>query len=524
MRRHLKVTFFFFVLLSTGLFAKSPLVIHSERPLQAEGSFEVLEPFETPLSGFFIRNHHDVPIVDPKSFTLVINGLVEKPLKLNLKDLNKFSKKSLYAVVECSGNKRAFEVPAVGGIQWENGALGNAHWVGVTLKEVLKQAGIKKEARFITVEGADKPALPNTPAFIRSIPLEKALKDDTLLALEMNHEPLPLLHGGPLRLVLPGWYAQNWIKWIQRITVSEKEDEGFYMKKAYRLPNGKPIQELLVQSLVVSPKPEEWVRSGPVQIKGKAFSGAGYISEVRVSLDGGKKWKNARVKPLHPEGGWQEFEVSFHLAKSGRVRVLSRAKDSAGNRQPLKHVWNPGGYVRNAVQGHPFSVLGPQAYEGSLVFKNRCLICHSQGIVSSQKFHPKNWKKTIKKMKHFGAELDPEEEKPLEEFLKIMRKTVSKDPKKTSLKEQKNLFAVQNPQNQSKVLEGQKIYEANCGACHGAEGEGRRGPRLRGRLIPKDLFVQAIVKGKNSMPAFETSISPDQVESLWQFLQRPPIP
>jgi mono/diheme cytochrome c family protein len=213
--------------------------------------------------------------------------------------------------------------------------------------------------------------------------------------------------------------------------------------------------------------------------------------------------------------------MNLPYKKTGKIKVISRAKDSAGNSQPLKHVWNPGGYVRNAVQGHSFFVLSSRSFEGSLIFKNRCLMCHSQGIVSSQKFHPKNWKKTFEKMKHFGAVLEPEEEKPLEEFLKIMTRLNPTSAKSTSYQTKKDLFSVDNPQIRSKVSEGQKIYDLNCSACHGEQGEGRRGPRLRGRLIPTELFVQAILKGKNLMPAFETSLNSDQVESLWQFLQRP---
>jgi DMSO/TMAO reductase YedYZ molybdopterin-dependent catalytic subunit len=191
-----------------------PLRRHNARPLDAESDLSMLVPWETPIEGFFIRNHNEIPVVDTERWILVIDGLVNKPLTLTLKDLRAFPNKSLHAVLEISGNGRASFQPKVPGVQWENGAVGNAEWTGVALADVLERAGVKPEARYLRVEGADKPALPSLPAFIRSVPIARAMEKDSLLAWDMNRQPMPVLHGGPLRLVLPRWYGESWMKFV----------------------------------------------------------------------------------------------------------------------------------------------------------------------------------------------------------------------------------------------------------------------------------------------------------------------
>jgi len=520
-----------FLTLGQAFCEQESLLVHSSRPLQAESTWEALESWETPISGFFIRSHHDVPVVDPDSYTILINGLVENPLKLTLADLKKFQEKSFHAVLECSGNKRKFQSPPASGIQWEEGAVGNAEWSGVSLSEILAKAKPKPEAKFITVRGADKPALPSVPEFVRSIPIGKALDPQTLLALKMNREVLPLLHGGPVRLVLPGWYAQNWIKWVTEISLTAEEDQGFYMKKAYRMPikpvkpgekwdsqTGTPVQEILVQSLIVSPKPGERVALGRVTVKGKAFSGAGDITQVELSLDGGRTWKKAQLFPPHSTGGWQEFKFSFQATKARAMRVLSRATDKKGNVQPLKHSWNPPGYLRNSVAEANFWMVSETEAKGYQIYKSQCLICHSSGIVESQKIDAEGWKKTISKMKVFGANLEADEEKDLLAYLVKASKQVPL-PFVTTYEEQKARFSGVRD-DKIDFASAKKIFEQNCALCHGIKGEGSRGPRLRARIIPKEEFVSSVSLGKNSMPAFESSLSRDQIVELWNWLQR----
>lgn len=515
------------------VFASDPaLIIHSERPLQAESTYEALQTFETPISGFFIRSHHDVPVVDFDNHTIVINGLVENPIEIKVKELRLLPQRKFYAVLECSGNKRGFQIPAAGGIQWSEGAVGNAEWEGVSLAFLLEKAKPKKEAKFITVRGADKPALPSTPEFIRSIPLTKALNPDTLLALKMNRETLPLLHGGPVRLILPYWYAQNWIKWVTEISLTSEEDPGFYMKKAYRMPKkplkpgeswnseeGLPIQELLVQSLIVSPQPNEAVPEGKVSIKGKAFTGNGTITSVEISSNRGKSWKKATLLPANPMGGWREFEWETEKLKAGSYRFLSRARDDKGNTQPMKHIWNPPGYLRNAVTGTHFAVLDSKEFEGSVTYRNQCLICHTEGLIASQKFDQKGWKKLLLKMRAFGAQIEVDEEDNLIRFLTGLTKRNKVSNKISSYPVQNLKFSAAANQIQN-IEESSELYRTSCAQCHGDQGQGLTGPRLRGRLVPKEIFFQTVTMGKNRMPAFGQSLTQDQIVSLWSFLQK----
>ncbi|NBW99229.1 hypothetical protein EBR03_06625 [bacterium] len=513
---------------------ESLLKVHSEKPLQAEATSGALIPFETPIAGFFIRNHHDVPVVSPEDHVVVVNGLVDNPLRLTLKELREFPQKELYAVLECSGNRRGLQIPSAGGIQWTEGALGNAEWSGPQLKTILEKARVRPEGRFITVRGADEPALPATPAFIRSIPLQKANEQDSILALTMNREPLPLLHGGPVRLVLPRWYGQNWVKWITEIKITAEEDSGFFMRKAYRMPKkplkvgepwnseeGAPIQELLVQSLIVQPEPLEWVASGKVTVRGKAFTGTGEIVRVEISENGGKRWRTARLMPPHPRGGWREFELDLEIKQNKTYRVLSRATDSQGNTQPMTHTWNPAGYLRNAVGESQFVVASAQAVSGYQTYKSRCLVCHTSGIIESQPLGKDGWKKTLQKMKHFGVQLDSEEEAAVLEFLLQLKKKKTVTSSVSTYEEQKNRFQLPSGALKKNISTGQQIYEKNCASCHGIEGQGKIGPRLRARLIPKDSFFNVIAQGRNSMPAFRETLDGDQLEALWSFLQRP---
>jgi len=518
---------------SLNLYGNNSFWVHSERPLQAESTYEALESFETPLSGFFIRNHHDVPVVDFQNHRIRVEGLVQNPFEISVQELLRLPQKSFYAVLECSGNKRGLQIPTAGGIQWSEGAVGNAFWEGVPLHLLLEKAKPKKEARFITLRGADKPALPTTPEFVRSIPIEKAFEPDTLLALKMNRETLPLLHGGPVRLVLPGWYGQNWIKWVTHITLTSEEDSGFYMKKAYRMPKktlkpgaqwkpeeGVPIQELLVQSLLVWPHPNTIVPRGKVTLKGKAFSGAGEISRVEISQNSGKTWKEARLLPSHPLGGWREFEFETELPKIKSYQFLSRATDTKGNIQPLKHAWNPAGYLRNAVSGVNIWAVDSDEFEGFEIYKSQCLTCHSEGLIASQKFEKKGWNHLLNKMKVFGAQVEPTEETKLIKFLLGLQKRNRGVQKLSSVDVEKIKFEnplVTAPESE----ETRRIYENNCAQCHGEEGQGKTGPRLRGRLIPKEIFLNAVMNGKNRMPAFGSSFKEDQILNLWGFLQRP---
>lgn len=441
-------------ILATAPLRASQLLELNSRPLQAEGTPETLEPWETPISGFFIRSHFGPPpgLSTPQfdletraaleKWELRITGLVKKPLTISVASLKadraKFSLKTLHAVLECSGNGRGLQDPPAPGVQWRRAAIGNAEWTGVPLSELLKAAEVKPEGKYLTLKGADRPVLASVPKFIRSIPIEKAIQADTLLAFGMNREPLPINHGGPLRLVLPGWYGENWTKWILEIEVTDREDPGFYMKKGYRIPKdpltplakwdastGQAIEKLRVQSLITAPRANQSVAPGKLHVKGKAFSGESRIVKVSLSLDQGKTWLPARVEPLRKTGGWQEFEGEVSVeGRNQEWELWSKAEDSDGNEQPLQAEWNPGGYVRNSVDKIKFQTsqaVGNEAAKrmtpAHILFLQKCLFCHSSELVEAQRLTPAQWDGVLKKMESFGVQLETKERATLLDYL-----------------------------------------------------------------------------------------------------------
>lgn len=201
------------------------LIKRSSRPAIAEGSLEALQPWETPIEGFFLRTHHNVlPASVDDNWVVTFEGLLSKTRKMSIKQLKSMPQVSFHAVLECSGNGRALFSPQVSGIQWKRGAVGNAEWTGAPLKEIFRSLGIKENARYVTVEGYDEPVIASKAKFVRSIPIDLLVASDAILALKMNREPIPLAHGGPVRLVIPNIYGQNWIKWVTRMTFSAEED------------------------------------------------------------------------------------------------------------------------------------------------------------------------------------------------------------------------------------------------------------------------------------------------------------
>ncbi|HYM37295.1 MAG TPA: molybdopterin-dependent oxidoreductase, partial [Nitrospiraceae bacterium] len=248
--------------------AADKLVTKVSRPYDAETPVEAFASWITPNDRFFVRSHFGPPPsdrIDPARWRLSIKGLADRALSLSLSDLSRFEEVSVTAVVQCSGNGRAFHRPRASGVQWRKGAVGNASWTGVRLRDVLAKAGVQAEAKHLHLLGADRPVLPSTPLFLRSIPIEKALHPDTILAVKMNGEPLPLLHGAPLRLIAPGWMADACVKWLADLTLSETEAPGYYMQTAYRYParpvqpgeqmnpaDLRPVEAMIVKSFITS--------------------------------------------------------------------------------------------------------------------------------------------------------------------------------------------------------------------------------------------------------------------------------
>jgi DMSO/TMAO reductase YedYZ molybdopterin-dependent catalytic subunit len=340
---------------------KAQLIRRTERPLNYESVRATFTTRITPVERFYLRNHFDIPKVDAAKWRLEVHGLVEKPLSLSLADLQRMPQVTVEAVLQCAGNGRALFRPQVPGVQWQFGAMGNAEWTGVRLRDVLERARPKAEAAFLQYQGAERPIMDTTPQFIRALPVAKAQHADTLVALKMNGKPLVPDRGAPARLVVPGWVGDDWVRYLTDMEVRADEPKAFYYNPGYRFPatpgapgapvpadQMKPMTRANVKSLLGSLSDGDLLRPGTHELLGVAFSGEAGIDRVEVSLDGGKSWTAAKLDgPATPYG----FRVFRHpwKAEAGTYEIACRATDTAGATQPEVGVWNPGGYLNNAI-------------------------------------------------------------------------------------------------------------------------------------------------------------------------------
>jgi DMSO/TMAO reductase YedYZ molybdopterin-dependent catalytic subunit len=325
-------------------------------------------PF-TPNNRFFVRYHNAViPEVKIDEWRLRIGGdAVRTPLELTLDQLRKdFKQVEIAALCLCSGNRRGEFQPHVPGIQWGSGAMGNALWRGVRLKDVLAKAGIDKSALEVSLDGADSGVLKTTPDFVKSLPLAKALDDNTLIAFKMNGEPLPHWNGFPVRLVIPGWVATYWMKHLTTINVLAKPFDGFWMKTAYRIPKERfpsgqfssqetatnmPITEIVVNSLIINLVDGQTLPAAkPLEIKGVAWDGGNGIAKVEISMDDGISWHQATLEQDYGRFSWRQWQYIFEPKRPGECRIMARATSQSGASQPLSPILNPSGYHHNAVQ------------------------------------------------------------------------------------------------------------------------------------------------------------------------------
>ena len=306
-----------------------------------------------------MRSHFGPPALRPHR-PLAVAGEVDTALDLDPARLReRFHEVSVTAVAQCAGAGRRLHAPRVPGVQWGHGAMGQARWTGVRLRDVLTAAGVRPTAGHVELQGADLPPLPTTPHFFRSIPLARALEPSTLLATHMNGEPLTLDHGAPLRLVVPGWAADHWTKWLTRLHVQREESTGFFMQHAYRMPDEPvkpgtavapedmhPVHELPVKSVIARPAEGASAAAGAQEVTGVALSGYAPVEGVELSLDDGATWHAAALEGEAGVGRWQVFRHRFDV-EPGTHTVLARARDRAGHVQPRTPDWNPSGYFWN---------------------------------------------------------------------------------------------------------------------------------------------------------------------------------
>ncbi|HEX2711197.1 MAG TPA: molybdopterin-dependent oxidoreductase [Candidatus Acidoferrales bacterium] len=353
---------------------KLPLIVLTDRPVQLETPRQFFLSAITPNSAFYVRWHLDeIPSsVDLSEWRLHVEGNVEKPLTFSMADLlNQYKPVSVTAVNQCSGNSRSRFRPRVAGGQWGNGAMGNAKWTGLKLSELLRAAGVKKDAAVLQFQGLDRGKGPEglgSNAFLKSIEASNPVLDECVLAYAMNDDALPMLNGFPLRLVVPGYFATYWVKALSWIRVLQKPDENFWMKTGYRIPDtprgtttpddvkaGKvktvPIHRMPVRSFVITPDGSGKIPAKlPVTLRGIAFSGYGRVVKVEVSTDDGKTWRETRLgEDLGPHS-FRMWEHGWTPERAGRYTLAVRATDEKANVQPDDGVWNPGGYLWNRIE------------------------------------------------------------------------------------------------------------------------------------------------------------------------------
>lgn len=348
---------------------KRPLIRLTTRPPQLETPFAVFnEGLITPNDAFFVRYHlADIPThLDPQTYRLRVHGAVKTPLELSLADLkNSFRPVDVIAVNQCSGNSRGHFSPRVAGGQLSHGAMGNARWTGVPLKQVLEKAGLTARARQVAFDGLDRPVVPATPDFVKALEVDHALDGEVMLAFAMNGEDLPMLNGYPLRLVVPGYYGTYWIKHVSDIEVLEAAYAGFWMSTAYRAPNNPthsvlpgetpketaPISRFAIRSFITSLPDGAGIPVGrDTVVRGIAFDSGQGIRQIAFSADGGQTWRDAELGADLGRYSFREWKISFGPSLPGPAVALARAFNRAGESQPLEPLWNPAGYMRNVVE------------------------------------------------------------------------------------------------------------------------------------------------------------------------------
>ena len=339
---------------------KKKMRVMTETPLNAETPIESLRTWTTDNEVFFKRNqgHIKQRPVQLSAWNLIIEGLVKRDLQLSFEDIRRMPKVEVANTLECSGNSRSLLKKKASGNPWTIGGVGNAIWGGIWLKDLLKIAELKRNAKHVSFEGFDKPLGSARIKFIRSIPLEKAISS-TILAYEMNGEPLPLEHGYPLRALALGWTGANCVKWLHKITVLDQPYQGFFMDKVYRVyqkgedpRSGEVVKDIMVKSIITEPINGETLSTGTVAIRGSAYAGEAEISKMEVSVNGGKTWIAARLIGIEETYAWRHWEYLWDAQKQGHYTIMSRATDTRGRQQPENAYWNVLGYGNNGVREH----------------------------------------------------------------------------------------------------------------------------------------------------------------------------
>jgi DMSO/TMAO reductase YedYZ molybdopterin-dependent catalytic subunit len=336
------------------------MVVHRAHPLNAETSIPALiGGVVMPNAHFYVRNHFQIPNLDPAGWRLEVTGLVERPLVLSLAQLQAMPSRPAVVTLECAGNGRASLDPAVAGEPWGLGAVSTAEWTGVPLMDVLDRAGLTPGAREVVFQGADTGSVEGRAGVIRferSLAVEQLRESGAILAFAMNGEALPVQHGYPLRLIVPGWYAVASVKWLIGIQAVGAPFDGYYQVDKYQYERQRdgqlekePVTLQQVRSLIVEPRAEQTIARGETLIRGVAWSGAASIARVEVSVGRGP-WQQATLVGDSHLGRWQWWQMVARVDTTGPISVRAKATDLAGRTQPDHPQWNAHGYGNNVVQ------------------------------------------------------------------------------------------------------------------------------------------------------------------------------
>jgi sulfite oxidase len=339
---------------------KDALTRLSQRPPDYETPVALLDRFITPVEHFYVRSHLPVPpTLDATAWRLAVAGEVETPLSLSVDEVRALPATTVTVTLECAGNGRAFFDPPVAGIQWKKGAVGTARWTGARLRDIIARARPGAGARFVHMEGADRP-LGTMPPFVRQVPIDKAMHEDTIVAYAMNDVPIPAVHGFPLRAIVPGWEGAYAMKWLNRLQLSATPSDSFWVATAYRYPVRRvapgaaveardmaPLTGLAVKSLITAPLDGASLARGPLTVAGFAWAGETDIAHVDVSIDSGASWQCAELVGEQQKYTWRRFECRVEATRAESYTILSRATDAEGRTQPALSHWNPSGYLWN---------------------------------------------------------------------------------------------------------------------------------------------------------------------------------
>lgn len=346
---------------------KTDLIMLADRPPLLETPMHYFLTDRTPNDAYFVRWHYaGLPThVDLRTFRLNIIGAVAKPLQLSLNDLvTKFEPVSAVVYSQCAGNSRSFFRPQVAGAEWTNGAMGNAHYKGVRLKDVLTMAGVSPKAVEASFRGLDEPPLQSSPHFEKPLTLEHAMDGDVFVAYEMNGAPMPMLNGFPIRLVVPGWFATYWVKALSQITLRTEPLDNFWVNTAYRVPitpdhsedpkhpseETTPLTTYATRAIFVTPEASGKLRKGVnTVIEGIAVDDGPGIRRVEVSTDDGRSWADARLDAVIDKYSWRRWRLDWKPGVTGSHTLKCRATNNVGQTQP-DNEWNHGGYRRHVVE------------------------------------------------------------------------------------------------------------------------------------------------------------------------------